>query len=472
MEKRAASKAEAVDHPPPPYTINQVQPKIKPRLIIHGGAGNATKKNLPPERYTSYRKFMLSRLSAAEEMLSGGADALHVASYVVSELEDDPLFNAGRGAVFNRKGAIELEASVMVSSGQRKRGCAVSLLKHVKNPVLLASAILRRGDEDLEKGAADDLSAQGHVHLSGEDAEELASQWGLELREDRYFWTKERWQEHRRGLHHQCQGDKPDEQEEEICAVLRGWNHPPTDQPYCFQSGWDGRQYLPQGTVGCVVLDQDGTLAVATSTGGINNKVPGRIGDTPTFGAGFWADEWRREEGCYPELTPRTTNEPLVSPEKSSFPNPLAIFASCSGDKASDSENTVVRNQIRPESQRKVAMSGTGNGDSFLRLSAVRTVAARTQFAADPTISLADSVTWMAGPNGELQKSAGDRWGRTGEGQGGIIGMELINGLSHVVFDFNCGGMFRAYFDDEGQAWFGIFKGDDKSYDHKAADQN
>lgn len=422
-------------------------------------------------------------------------------------MEDNPLFNAGRGAVFNRAGGIELEASVMVSGGLRKRGCAVSLLRHVKNPVLLAREMLVRGDGDLETGRGgltmvvpedggengdgdDEGSAQGHVHLSGDDAERLARCWGLAMREERYFWTKERWEEHRRGLRRDRNADRGG-------AEGEGGE----DESATVEKGWDGTEYLPQGTVGCVVLDQKGTLAVATSTGGLTNKLPGRIGDTPTFGAGFWTEEWPCE---IPGLSQTSTNlHPKTSPSKTAKRNPCAFLTNCfcdCGDSFVEEEGHIeLPFSGAPPPQlssgkttHKVALSGTGNGDTFLRLCASRTAAARTRFLNESTSSpvdvgsrshpftsktnpipttLASSLTWMAGPSGQLQQSAGTRFGRTGEGEGGIIGLEISpSGESKVAFDFNCGGMFRAYFDDVGRAWFGIFRDDDEYYDERRDD--
>ncbi|KAL8949351.1 MAG: hypothetical protein Q9222_004537 [Ikaeria aurantiellina] len=103
----------------------------------------------------------------------------------------------------------------------------------------------------------------------------------------------------------------------------------------------------------------------------------------------------------------------------------------------------------RSSGMRAVAMSGTGNGDSFLRTAATRTAAAVARFS--PHRSLASAVREIAGPGGELQRSAGDRWGKTGEGEGGIIGIEVVDGIGKVVADFNCGGMFRSWIDDDGK---------------------
>lgn len=115
-----------------------------------------------------------------------------------------------------------------------------------------------------------------------------------------------------------------------------------------------------------------------------------------------------------------------------------------------------------------MAMSGTGNGDSFLRLSAVRTAAAMARFTSvnnsalshprKDLLSLQEAVSAVAGLNGMLQRSAGDRWHKTGEGEGGIIGIDLVDGVGRVVFDFNCGGMFRAWYDDKGKPLMMVFR--------------
>jgi L-asparaginase len=213
---------------------------------------------------------------------------------------------------------------------------------------------------------------------------------------------------------------------------------------------WNGSDYLPQGTVGCVVLDREGTLCVATSTGGITNKLPGRVGDTPTLGAGFWAEEW---------AVPPPAAEPV-----SLSPSPLSSFTSlltsCLPPLATylpipqDDATAYYRSR-----RRATAISGTGNGDSFLRLAAVRTASAIARFS--PHTSLQTAVTAVAGPHGMLQQSAGDRWLKSGEGEGGMIGIELSeNGQGRVVADFNCGGMFRAWIDDNGEERVMVFRGE------------
>ncbi|KAI4271781.1 MAG: hypothetical protein LQ337_005748 [Flavoplaca oasis] len=426
-----------------------------PRLIIHGGAGAITPTNLPYNTYLLYSASLLEVNRSTSSRLAAGASALEAATEAVRMMEDNPLFNCGKGAVFTRDGRVELEASVMTTNSYHKRACAAVLLSHTKNPILLAKQMLIRGQTDgsgSSNGGGGDPSggaggAQGHCVLGGPTVEKLAEEWGLEMVEEKYFWTRKRWEQHKRGLGMGVKGmeenEKMAEAEAEDERDEKGywWN----------EEGWDGKEYLPQGTVGCVVLDREGMMCVATSTGGLTNKLSGRIGDTPSIGAGFWAEEWL--EGRHKQLD---VQAPLVS----LVPDGLNdILAGClpglrgynllAEDESHDGKR--ISNHVRA-----VAMSGTGNGDSFLRTAATRTAAAMARF--QPGRSLASAVQQIAGSGGELQRSAGDRWGKTGEGEGGIIGIELINGRGKIVADFNCGGMFRCWIDGEGNERVKVFK--------------
>lgn len=434
--------------------------KTKSRIIIHGGAGNITRANLPPLEYELHRHSLYRILNAANDLLLNGASAIDAATAAVSLLEDDALFNAGKGAVVNLAGGIELEASIMVSSGKRKRGCAVSLLKRVKNPIKLAAQMLKRGDESLERGDLE--GAQGHVHVSGSEAEALAQKWGLEMCDEDYFRTKKRMDEHRRdlkrrrGSYDSCSrdGSLP------VSVQSAGNENVLHDSPV--QESTEEAQhqiqaYLPQGTVGCVVLDSRGVLAVATSTGGLTNKLPGRIGDTPTFGAGFWAEEWYEDSYVAGSLVASRNAKKAPRPRMSRPMRVLGLLSSCFSGGPTSHEKSVKSTGSEEETHRAVAMSGTGNGDTFLRLSATRTAAAFARFSS-PSMTLAACLNWMAGPGGQLQRSAGDRFGHTGEGEGGIIGIEVVNGRSEISYEFNCGGMFRAWFDNDGVARYGVFQ--------------
>jgi L-asparaginase len=407
---------------------------IAPRIILHGGAGNITRENIPPPKLALYRAALLSILEESNALLSKpGAFALDVATYAVTLLEDNPLFNCGKGSVFTRSGTNELESSIMVSDGTKKRGVGCSLLRRVKNPIKLAREMLLRGETDNGGGAG------GHCQLSGEELESLAEKWGCEMVDPSYFWTKERWEQHKRGL------------EKEKLAIRNSIGESNGDP------SWDPIEYVPQGTVGAVVLDSFGTIAVATSTGGLTNKLAGRIGDTPTLGAGFWAEEWIDDPVSTERRHPNTTAPSII--DTLSRGNILSIIQDCFSDNHSNMVQYDSISSNEKTIRHAVGLSGTGNGDSFLRLSAARTTAAISRYST-PQVSLVEAVTRIAGPGGELQKSAGDRWGASGEGEAGIIGIEIIGTQSHLACDYNR-GMFRAYMTDDGKAVFGAFRGDD-----------
>lgn len=293
--------------------------------------------------------------------------------------------------------------------------------------------------------------AQGHCFLSGETVEGLAAEWGCEMVEEGYFWTRRRWDEHRRGLEAGVDGS-----EEKVVGTEGGEKRGErADAEALADGGWDGHDYLPQGTVGCVVLDQYGTLCVATSTGGLTNKLPGRIGDTPTLGAGFWAEQW--DEPVRRPLRQRSPASSLLAMLPLGLRQVLEDCVPGLAGYVGLSQDTALGEEKNGSSNvRAVAMSGTGNGDSFLRIAGVRTAAAIARFS--PCRTLSSAVTQVAGPGGELQECAGDRWGKTGEGEGGIIGIEFVNGKGKIVFDFNCGGMFRTWVDDDGEEKVMVFK--------------
>lgn len=454
-----------------------LKPTFKPTLIVHGGAGAIHRSTLPPELWAKYEASLLTYLRATKHLLDNGARALDAAVHAVSLMEDDELFNCGRGSVFTTAGTIEMEASVMVTpvrggddvvnnSDTIKRGAGVIGIKNVRHPIQLAKEVLTRTGQDENgdpEGGDGSRNANMHSQLAGPYVEELARDWGLEFKPDEWFWTQKRWEEHRRGL-------EKSQSQVESEPVL-------------------GYGYPSQGTVGCVCLDQWGDLAVATSTGGLTNKLPGRVGDTPTLGAGFWAETWEVDVGdhssslpmCQPERMQyrqsRAEQSPLLRARQKSmwdmtladcWPDFYHFFKerpSFETDSDLDATVTLVKPSYldkKPrclqyqKKRRAVAVSGTGNGDSFLRTAAARTTCAIMRFS-EKTVSLADAVTAVAGVNGELQRSAGKRWGKTGEGQGGIIGIEAEFDVAaagyglrrgKVVFDFNCGGMFRAWVEE------------------------
>lgn len=261
--------------------------------------------------------------------------------------------------------------------------------------------------------------------------------------EQSYFFTQQRWDEHRRGL--------AEEREREDGGLQAD-----------SMSDWEKEHYIPLGTCGAVILDSSGTICTATSTGGLTNKVPGRIGDTPTIGAGFWAEDWTSPDDRTVQQISMLYQPTMrgASPiERLSRGDLRGVIGDCLPSLASPPASTSTNSTVeKPRCiQHAVGISGTGNGDSFLRLCAARTTAAYSCFS---STSLSSAATWMAGPGGELQRSAGSRWGKVSEGTGGMIAIELVGDKSDVVWDFNCGGMIRAWTQEDGSPKSLIFRQD------------
>jgi beta-aspartyl-peptidase (threonine type) len=209
-------------------------------IAIHGGAGVISRATMTPEAETSYRRDLGEALDAGYAVLESGGTSMDAVIAAVKILEDSPLFNAGRGAVFSAEGINELDAAVM--DGQTLRAGAVAGVRHVRNPIELARLVMERSP---------------HVLLTGKGAEDFALESGLQLVPRSWFYTERRWQQ--------------------LEQARRGERLSAADIGY-------------YGTVGAVALDADGNLAAATSTGGTTNKKWGRIGDTPLIGAGTYAD--------------------------------------------------------------------------------------------------------------------------------------------------------------------------------------
>ncbi|TXH65510.1 MAG: peptidase T [Lysobacteraceae bacterium] len=218
-------------------------------LAIHGGAG-VERRSMTPEEETGARAALELALRKGYEQLQAGKPALEAVTAAITVLEDDPHFNAGRGAVFTHDGRNELDASVM--DGATRQAGAVAGVRRVRNPILLARAIMERSD---------------HVMMVGDGAEAFAREHGVELVDPTWFRTEKRWQQLQRRL-------------EEERAGHKGAAAPPPLQ---------GREYT--GTVGAVALDVHSRLAAGTSTGGMTNKRYGRVGDSPVIGAGTYAND-------------------------------------------------------------------------------------------------------------------------------------------------------------------------------------
>ena len=213
-------------------------------LAIHGGAGTIARASLTPADEQQYRAALEAALAIGYEMLRDGAPALDAVEAAVRSLEDCPLFNAGRGAVFTHDGHHEMDAALM--SGHDKRAGAVAGVRQVQNPIRAARLVMEKTE---------------HVLLGYPGADDLAREHGLPVQPVEYFFTQKRF----------------DQLQDAIASGKMQLDH-------AADPNWK------KGTVGAVARDQHGHLAAATSTGGMTNKRYSRIGDTPLIGAGTWAD--------------------------------------------------------------------------------------------------------------------------------------------------------------------------------------
>ena len=322
--------------------IKQLQGPQNPRLafVIHGGAGTIKRGSLTAAKEKEYRDKLEEALMAGYKSLQAGKSGLDAVEIAIKILEDSPLFNAGKGAVFTHDGKNELDASIM--DGKTLGAGAVAGLHHVKNPITLARAVMEKSP---------------HVMMIGDGAEQFAKEQKITLVDAKYFWTQERWDSLQRIL-------KAEKEKKPVSLYSVGT-----------------RPANRFGTVGAVALDKKGNLAAGTSTGGMTNKRYGRVGDVPIIGAGTYANN----ETC--------------------------------------------------------AVSATGWGEYFIRLTVARDIAAQMEYRALPIQQAADVVIKQ-----KLQKLGGD---------GGVI---AVDKYGNIGISFNSDGMYRAYVDINGKPVVEIYK--------------
>ena len=219
-------------HNPPEYA-----------LAIHGGAGTILKENMTPEKEALYLNTLNKALETGDSVLSHNGSAIDAVEAVICVLENSPLFNAGKGAVFANDGSNQLDASIM--DGATLNAGAVAGVSDIKNPIMAARKVMENSV---------------HVMLSGKGASQFAREHGLTMVDSSYFFTKERWNS--------------------------------------LQKAREKSLNEKHGTVGCVALDKQGNLAAGTSTGGMTNKKYGRIGDSPIIGAGTYASNHSCAVSC------------------------------------------------------------------------------------------------------------------------------------------------------------------------------
>jgi beta-aspartyl-peptidase (threonine type) len=223
-------------------------------LAIHGGAGTILRSSMTAEKELSYKKALQDAITSGESILAKGGRSIDAVEAAIRTLEDNPLFNAGRGAVFTNEGKHEMDASLM--NGKDLSAGAVAGVQNIKNPISLARGVMERSE---------------HVFMAGLGAQEFAKKINAEFMTDDYFFVQMRY-------------DQLQQAKESDTMIL---DHTvdkarPDESPF-------GRE-KKFGTVGCVALDVHGNLAAGTSTGGMTNKKHGRVGDTPIIGAGTYAN--------------------------------------------------------------------------------------------------------------------------------------------------------------------------------------
>ncbi|KAG7090841.1 hypothetical protein E1B28_009923 [Marasmius oreades] len=349
-------------------------------LIIHGGAETVIKRVITPDQIAAYRAALHDALNAGYKVLSEGGEAMDAAVAAVVTMEDNELFNAGKGAVFNVDGKNELESSIMLSKPPSshpgippsRRGLGLTLLAHTRNPSKLARALYV------------EPSLAPHTFLSSFAAESIGEQLGVEMVDPSYFFTERRWKEHRRGL------GLPDEPYPPGAGKTAG-----TGEVNAVP------EMSPKGTVGAVALDVNGCICTVTSTGGRTNKLVGRIGDTPLMASGFWAEAW--EVGGLQSIWNKI---------------------------------------IGRSTERAIGISGTGDGDYFIRHAAAATIAHRVKFLGE-TIDVASETV--------LEELLVD---------GGIGGVIVLENEGNVSLRMNGHGMYRGVIREDGVGKVAIFKED------------
>jgi L-asparaginase / beta-aspartyl-peptidase len=308
-------------------------------MVIHGGAGTISQDDMTPERERAYTEKLTEALQKGMDILQNRGSALDAVEAAIRILEDSPLFNAGKGAVFTADGRNELDASIM--DGKTLKAGAVASVTTIKNPISAARAVMDKSK---------------HVLLVGQGAELFAAAQGLDIVEPSYFFDQRRW--------------------DELLKAKGDAGEPPITSPV---------QPSHFGTVGALALDSQGNLAAGTSTGGLTNKMHGRVGDSPIIGAGTYANN-----------------------------------ATC-------------------------AVSGTGQGEYFIRLGIARDVSALMDYKKMSAEKAANMVIY------EKLTSLG--------GTGGII---VLDKKGNIAMPFNTSGMYRGWVRSDGKVHVLMYKDETK----------
>ena len=319
-------------------------------IVLHGGAGVIERASITPQREASYRAGLKKAIEAGAQVLDKGGSSLDAVEAAIRILEDDPNFNAGKGAVFAADGTNQLDAAIM--DGATLHAGAVADVTRTRHPIMLARAVMEKSP---------------HVFLVGKGADEFSQYAGLEQVDPSYFFTERRWD----ALIEQLRKDGLPIPPRPAGAP------PPPKQPLANVEAPEAHKY---GTVGVVALDRAGNIAAGTSTGGTQAKRWGRVGDSPLIGAGTYA------------------------------------------------------------SNRSCAVSATGTGEYFIRLTVARTVCALVEYKNMKVQKAADEV---------IHKQLGAL-----HGDGGVI---ALTPEGQMAWSFNTPGMFRARLGEGGALQLSIY---------------
>jgi len=323
-------------------------------VVLHGGAGVIERKSMSAETDAAYRTALKRSIQAAADVLQKGGSSMDAVEAAIKLMEDDPLFNAGKGAVFTAEGKNELDSAVM--DGSTMKAGAVAGITRTRHPISLARTVMEKSP---------------HVMLIGTGADQFAASAGLEQVDPSYFFTERRWQSLIRQL-----------KKEGAPLPRRPASAPPAPAGGMAEiEPPDAHKY---GTVGVVALDKNGNVAAGTSTGGTQAKRWGRVGDSPIIGAGTYA------------------------------------------------------------SNQSCAVSATGTGEYFIRLTVARTICSLVQYKGMKLQAAVDEV---------VQKELG-----VIHGDGGVI---AIAPDGQLAWSFNTPGMYRARIVEGGDVQVGIY-GDEK----------
>jgi len=341
-------------------SVALAQPSGKPAeserkwaVVLHGGAGVIERSSMTPEADKEYRAGITEALNAAAAVLDEGGSSLDAVEAAIKLLEDNPLFNAGRGAVFAADGTNQLDAAIM--DGKTMRAGAVADVQKTRHPISLARAVMEKSP---------------HVMLIGAGADAFAAHVGLEQVPPSFFFTERRWQALEQEL-----------KKEGAPIPKRPEGAPPVPEPGKPIAFFETPESHKYGTVGVVALDRSGNLAAGTSTGGTTGKRWNRVGDSPVIGAGTYA------------------------------------------------------------SNQSCAVSATGTGEYFIRLTVARTICALVQYKGMALQAAVDEVVQK-----QLPAIHGD---------GGVI---ALTPDGQMAWSFNTPGMFRAKVSEGGRSQVGIYR--------------